>query len=134
LFLLFVFLFTTSGYNFWQVQQLQTQISALKSDNTHLRVELARHKGVHAIAEASALDNAPIDPATDAETHLTNAESELTHGNVGDAISDCKIATTDIQAASNSTSSSVRGSVASLQAKLNDIQQQASNLVHKLGV
>jgi len=123
-----------SIYSFWQVYQLKQENAALVAANAALSREVAKHKGVHASHQHSFHRTAPVDPVQDAQAHMTKAETAIAQGNIGVALSECRLAGTEIQTASSSTSSDVRANVAKLKEKLNLIQQQTTNLWQKLGV
>ena len=122
-----------SLYNYWQVLQLRQTNGTLQAANAQLKREIGKRHGFRVEHDHALIVAQPKDPVQDAQSRISKAEAALTKGNIGDAIAECKMAGSDIQSASNSTSSSVRSNVGNLKAKLDSVQQQASGLLHKLG-
>jgi hypothetical protein len=119
-------------YNYWQVVQLRQANTALLATNLRLKTELIKHRGRTVEEHLSHVERAK-DPVADAQFRVALAEKALAEGNIGDALTQCRLAGNDISVASNSSSGTVKNSLSALRSKLSVVQQQTTSLWQKLG-
>jgi hypothetical protein len=129
-------LICSAGYFYWRCNSLQVENRVLVAKTDRLERQISSRRGQHRHRQDEVATDTTVSPDNSvqaAQQHLSNAELAISQGNIGTAVSECKLAAGDIQTASGSTSVDVRNSVGILKQRLAQIQDKSAGLWKKIG-